>query len=94
MVRIGLLTVQFHLPGCASLKEKRQRLARLRDKFGREPRVAICESDFQDDWQRAEWTCVALANDKVAVERQLQVIENFINEELDAVVTELNRELH
>lgn len=94
MVRIGLLTVQFHLPGCGSLKEKRQRLACLRDKFGREPRVAICESNFQDDWQRAEWTCVALANDKVAIERQLQLIENFIAEELDAVVTGLERELN
>jgi uncharacterized protein YlxP (DUF503 family) len=86
MVRIGLLTVQFHLPGCGSLKEKRQRLACLRDKFGREPRVAICESNFQDDWQRAEWTCV--------IERQLQLIENFIAEELDAVVTGLERELN
>jgi uncharacterized protein YlxP (DUF503 family) len=94
MIRIGLLTAQFHLPGCDSLKEKRRRLARLRDKFGREPRVAICESDFQDDHQRAEWSCLAVANDKVAVERQLQAIENFIAEEIDAVVTALEREFH
>lgn len=92
MPTIGIMTVEFYLPGSASLKEKRQRLVRLRDRFGREPGVAVCESDFQDQRERAEWVYLALASDKVAVERQLTAIERFIAEEIDAVVVRIHRE--
>lgn len=92
MTHIGILTVEFHLPGCNSLKEKRQRLIRLRDRFGREPNVAVCESDFQNQHERAQWTYLALASDKVAVERQLTAIERFIAEQIDAVITSMQRE--
>jgi len=92
MTHIGILTVEFHLPGSASLKEKRQRLIRLRDRFGREPNVAVCESDFQDQRERAEWTYLAVASDRIAVERKLSAIERFIAEEIDAAIVHIHRE--
>jgi len=92
MLHIGLLTVEFQLPGSASLKEKRQRLIRLRDRFGREPNIAVCESDFQNQRDRAEWTYLATASDRVAVERQLGVIERFIAQEIDAVIVRMGRD--
>ena len=49
----GLLSINFHLGGCRSLKEKRQRLSGIRDRYGRPANVAVCESDFQDSHQRA-----------------------------------------
>jgi uncharacterized protein YlxP (DUF503 family) len=92
MAHVALLTLQFHLPACGSLKEKRQRLARLRDRFGREPSLAVCESDWQDVWDRAQWSFLAMATDRQFVERQLQAVERFAAEELDAVVTNAERE--
>jgi len=92
MVYIGIMTVQFHLPGSGSLKDKRQRLARVRDRFGRDPNIAISESAFQDSWDRAEWTYLAMAGDKVVVEKQLTAIERFIAEEIDAVITQIHRD--
>ena len=92
MVHIGIMTVQLQLPGSSSLKDKRQRLARVRDRFGRDPNVAVSESDFQDSWDRAEWTYLAMATDKVVVERQLTAIERFIAEEIDAVITQIHRD--
>lgn len=92
MLHIGLLTVRLKLYGCDSLKEKRQRLARLRDRFGREPALAVCESDLQNRLDEAEWSFLAMANDGPLVERQLAGVERFIVEEIDAVVVDIQRE--
>ncbi len=92
MPTIEIMTVQFHLPGCASLKDKRQRLQGVRDRFGREPGIAICESAHQDSHDRAQWTYLAMATDAVVVERQLTMIERFLVENVDAVVGQIQRE--
>ncbi len=60
-MQIGVLRVSFCLAGCRSLKEKRQRLGGLRERFGKQVNVAVCESNFQDMHDRAEWTFVAVA---------------------------------
>ena len=49
---VGLLELEFHIPGCKSLKEKRGRLAGMRDRFGRLTNVAVCESAFADVLRR------------------------------------------
>ncbi|MCY4012371.1 MAG: DUF503 domain-containing protein [Gammaproteobacteria bacterium] len=92
-MHIGVLDLDFHLPGCASLKEKRRRLARLRDKFGRVPNLAICESDHQDSRQRARWSVVAVAADAVVVEQSLANVERWAAESVDATIVGVDREL-
>lgn len=92
MAHIGIRIIRLHLRGCESLKEKRQRLGRLRDRFGREPGIAVCESDFQDSWNQAEWTFLAIAADGVVVERALAGVERFIREEIDAAIIDIQRE--
>jgi hypothetical protein len=81
------------LPGCRSLKDKRQRLAGLRDRFGRQPNVAVCESDFADAHQRAEWSFVATGHSGVLVEQTLADIEQRILESVDAEVLSFAREM-
>lgn len=93
MLRIGVLTMEFHLDGCRSLKEKRQRLSGLRERLGRSPNVAVCEHDYQDSHQRAAWSFVAVAADHKTVERTLVKIERDIQESTDAVVVGVEREL-
>ena len=85
-MHIAVLTVGLHLEGCASLKEKRQRLVGLRDRFGRLPGVAVCESGDQDAWQRAEWSFVVVAGTRALADRQLADIERFVAESVDARV--------
>ena len=86
-MHIAILTLRFHLEGCASLKEKRQRLSGLRDRFGRQPSVAVCESDEPDAWQRAEWSFVVVAGTRAIVDRQVAEIETFVAESVDARVS-------
>ena len=92
-MHVGILGLDFHLPGCASLKEKRRRLRRLRDKFGRVPNLAICESGHQDAHQRARWSVVAVASSATVVERMLGDVERWVDERLDAIVVGVDREV-
>ncbi len=90
-MHVGVLALDFHLAGCASLKEKRRRLARLRDKFGRIANLAVCESGFQDSHQRARWSVVAVASDAVVVERSLADVEQWAATSVDATIVGVDR---
>lgn len=91
-MHIGVLSLNFRLPGCASLKEKRRRLGRLRDRFGRSPSLAVCESGHQDSHRLARWQVVAVAADAGVVERALTEVERWASESLDALIIDVARE--
>jgi len=91
-MNIELLVVEFRLPGCESLKEKRRRLVGLRERFGKLINVAVCESDYQDAHKQAQWSFVVAAADPKIVANQLSKIEEYLNTEVDAVITAVHRE--
>jgi len=91
-MELCILTLRFHLEGCTSLKEKRQRLGGLRDKFGRLPQVAVCESNDQDTLDKAEYTFACLGTSGQQVNATLHGIEQFAATSLDAVIVERQRE--
>ncbi len=92
-MKILLMTVNLHLEGCQSLKEKRQRLAGTRKKLGRESFVAIRESGFQDQLQKAEWSIVLLAEHAAQASQAVAYVERLLSEELDARITEIRQEV-
>ncbi len=89
---IGLLRIDFYLGGCRSLKEKRQRLKGIRERFGRAHNVAVSESGHQDLLQRAEWTFVATAASRDVVEQALMDIERTLQMTVDAELIAIRRE--
>lgn len=82
----GLLTLNFRLEGCDSLKERRQRLGGLRDRFGRLPQIAVLEEPI-DNLKHACWRFLALTQTRPQAEQLLTRIEQYAATELDAVVT-------
>ena len=92
-MHIGVLALDFQLAGCGSLKEKRRRLARLRDKFGRIANLAVCESGYQDSHQRARWAVVAVASEMRVVEQSLTAVERWVAESVDATLIDVGREV-
>ena len=50
---IGVCSLEFHLRGCRSLKEKRRFLNRLKGRLKARFNVAVAEVEHQDLWQRA-----------------------------------------
>lgn len=75
---IGLLTLHLHLPGCASLKEKRSRLKPLINRLHREFNISVAELDHMDDWQSTVVGCVMISNDTKHNHRCLMKIIQWI----------------
>jgi uncharacterized protein YlxP (DUF503 family) len=75
---LGLLTLHIHIPGCASLKEKRRRLKPLLARLQREFNVSVAEIDHQDVWQDAIVACALVSNDHKHTQRCLQKVVTWI----------------
>lgn len=92
-MHIGILTVSVTLPGCSSLKEKRQRLGGIHERFGRSPSVAVCESGERDRHDASEWSFVVVAATRREVDSQCSQIEDKLERTIDGRVMDMNREL-
>jgi uncharacterized protein YlxP (DUF503 family) len=75
---VGILTIHLHLPGCASLKEKRGRLKPLLNRLHREFNVSVAEMDRQDMWQEAVIACALVNSDRAQIQRSLQRVEKWV----------------
>jgi uncharacterized protein YlxP (DUF503 family) len=75
---VGVLTIHLHLPGCASLKEKRGRIKPLRARLHREFNVSAAEVDLQDAWKETIISCGMVGNDSAHMERSLQVVARWV----------------
>lgn len=74
---IALLSVEFHLPGAHSLKEKRMVLRRIKDRISKF-NVAVAEVEHHDLWQRAGLAVVTVSTDEKHADRELQAVANEI----------------
>lgn len=86
------MTIDFYLGGCRSLKEKRQRMNGLRERYGRAHNVAVAETGYQDLLQRAQWTFVATSSSRDVVDRALTDIERHLQGAVDAELVDVHRE--
>ncbi|XOV85056.1 MAG: DUF503 domain-containing protein [bacterium] len=91
-MNIACLTIVFRLHGCHSLKDKRQRLAGLRDRFGKQTQVAVCESADADSLNRAQWSFIAAAGSKSVIQKIFSDIETFVTTSLDAEVVDIRKQ--
>ena len=91
-MHIGILTLTFTLPGCSSLKEKRQRMGGLHERIGRNPAIAVCESGELDRHDASEWSFVVVATSKRKVESLCNEIEEKVQRTVDARIMDVVRE--
>lgn len=91
-MHIGILTVTFSLPGCSSLKEKRQRVGGLHQRFGKNPAVAVCESGKRDQHDASEWTFVIAMTTKREIESLCSQIEDKLQSIIDGRIMTIEKE--
>ena len=91
-MHIGVMILTFSLPGCGSLKEKRQRMGGMHERFGRNPAVAVCESGELNRHEASEWSFVVVATTKREVESLLSQIEDKIQTTVEGRVMNVTRE--
>ena len=75
---VGILTIHLHLPGCASLKEKRGRLKPLLNRLHKKFNVSVAEMERQDMWQEAVIACALVSNDGKQIQRSLQAVIKWV----------------
>ena len=76
---LGQLTIHLHLPGCASLKEKRGRIKPLLARLRKEFNVSVAEMDLQDKWTETVIACAMVNSDAVVLRQSLQSVEKWVN---------------
>jgi uncharacterized protein YlxP (DUF503 family) len=91
---VACLRVRLHLPGCASLKEKRFVLRSLKDRLRNRFNVALCECRFQDKWQLSELGLVTVAGTRRGADKTLQSVVNFLEKDGRIVIVETERETY
>jgi len=75
---VKLLTVDFLIPGCSSLKEKRFALSSLKGRLRSRFNVSVAEVDFQDKWQRSRVAVAIVGSDHGAVDGACAEVRRFI----------------
>lgn len=91
-MEISVMTFTISLPGCASLKEKRQRVGGLHERFGRNPSIAVCESGDRDRLEASEWSFVVAADSRQKVESICGDIEEKLQRAVDGRLLDVTRE--
>ena len=75
---VGILTLHLHLPGCASLKEKRGRLKPLLARLQRHFNISVAEMDLQDKWQETVIDCGMVGNDAAYLRSALETVRKWV----------------
>jgi uncharacterized protein YlxP (DUF503 family) len=83
---VGLLTVELHVPGARSLKDKRAVLRRIKDRL-RKFNVAVSEVEYHDLWQRAALAVVTVSTEEPHADRELAAVANEIDRIEPGLVT-------
>ena len=83
---VGLLSVELHVQGAQSLKEKRMVLRRVKDRL-KKFNVAVSEVDHQDLWQRAALAVVTVSADQAHADRELQAAADEIERVEPGLIT-------
>ena len=75
---LASLNIHLHLPGCASLKEKRGRIRPLMARLRREFNLSVAEMDLQDAWQQAVIGCAMIGNEQSHLESAMDTVMRWV----------------
>jgi uncharacterized protein YlxP (DUF503 family) len=84
---IGVMTLEFHLPSCQSLKSKRYIVKSLKDRLFNKFNVSVAEIEYQDLWQRTKIAVVTVSANKRFANSVLSKAMDLARLEKEAVLT-------
>jgi len=74
---VGIVRIELHLPGAASLKDKRAVVRGLKERIRRRVSAAVAEVDHQDLWQRAALGVAVVSAERRQVGELLQSLRRL-----------------
>jgi uncharacterized protein YlxP (DUF503 family) len=84
---IGVCTLDFFLPGCSSLKQKRMFLRSIKEKLRNKHNVAVAEVEYLDVWQRARLGLTSVSSDQKILDSTFQAVLRMAEHSADAQLT-------
>ncbi len=75
---IATITFHLHLPGCASLKEKRGRIKPLISRLRREFNLSVAEIGLNDRWNQTLIGCAMIGNDSAFLQSALEAVCRWV----------------
>ena len=90
---IGLLEMDFLVPGARSLKEKRSVVKGLKDRLRARFNCSVAEVAFQDVWTRFRLAVCVVSGDGRFANTQLNEIVNFASSHRGAVLADYRIEM-
>jgi uncharacterized protein YlxP (DUF503 family) len=91
--RVAVGTVELHLPDVGSLKGKRHALKGLKEKLRHRFELSVAEVDHQDLWQRATLALAYVSGDSRHANEVMSKAVDFIEDNLDGYVTNVEVEI-
>ena len=90
---VKLLTIDLHLPGRSSLKEKRFVLSSVKTRLRRQFNVAVSEVDHHDKWQRCTLAVATVSVDGVMAESTCDKVIKFLERDHRISILEYTQEI-
>lgn len=90
---VGLLTIQIHLHGIGSLKDKRSIIKSLTGRIKARFNFSIAEVAANDSKSQAVIGLAVVANDTVFINKQLDTVINFVRQDGRFYVGQIEREI-
>jgi len=90
---IGVLNILLEIPSAFSLKEKRRVLNSLKAKLKSKFNISVAEIGAKDIWNRAEIGVALISDDTSFCNEQLGKVIDFVNNQHDVVVLDINQEI-
>jgi hypothetical protein len=75
---VGIVRIELHLPGAASLKDKRSVVRALKERIRHRVQAAVAEVDHQDLWQRAALGVSVISGERRQVGEMLQSVRRLV----------------
>lgn len=85
---VGLAVWELMLPGCSSLKEKRQVIRSLKDRLHNQFNVSAAETAHQDAHERAEIAACVVSGDRKHAVSVLQSADRLVEAEARARIVD------
>lgn len=90
---IGSLVLEMYIPQAHSLKEKRMVIRSVKEKLRNKFNVSVAEVDNHDSWQSAILAVVSVSQDRKQMDRILQQVVNFLDENFPDLHINVSKEI-
>lgn len=90
---IGVLQLDFLIPGARSLKDKRRVVKSLRERMRNRFNCSVAETEYQDMWNRAQLTVCVVSGESQHANTQLNEIARFAGQSRDAEMVDYRIEM-